>query len=246
MPDTAALARELFRAYRDDRLRVPAPSTRDSAYAVEAAIAQMQAARRGRPVGVKVGYANKAMWRVLKVDTLMWAHMYHDTVYSVSSMELALPSYRRASKIEPGIVFRMKRPLEPDADAAAEASTDWRSASKSFDFPVTEPPFKPADFAAAYGLLLALELLRMTPQIIPEMVDALAKSNVRLSKNGEFGEEGSGRNSLRSRRRDATPLGGSDFVSSGTLTSGIPVEKGELWSAEVEGLPLSSLSLRLS
>jgi hypothetical protein len=26
------------------------------------------------------GYANKAMWRALKLDTLVWAHMYDDTV----------------------------------------------------------------------------------------------------------------------------------------------------------------------
>ena len=30
-------------------------------------------------VGRKVGFANKAMWRVLKLDTLVWAHMYDDT-----------------------------------------------------------------------------------------------------------------------------------------------------------------------
>ena len=33
-----------------------------------------------RVVGVKVGYANKAVWRVLKLETLVWASMYDDTV----------------------------------------------------------------------------------------------------------------------------------------------------------------------
>ena len=33
-----------------------------------------------RTVGRKVGYANKAVWRVLKLETLVWAHMYDDTV----------------------------------------------------------------------------------------------------------------------------------------------------------------------
>ena len=31
-------------------------------------------------VGRKVGFANKAVWRVLKLETLVWAHMYDDTV----------------------------------------------------------------------------------------------------------------------------------------------------------------------
>ncbi len=40
----------------------------------------MRRAAGRKTVGVKVGYANKAMWRVLKLDTLVWAHMYDDTV----------------------------------------------------------------------------------------------------------------------------------------------------------------------
>ena len=32
------------------------------------------------PVGRKVGFASKAMGRVLGLDTLLWAHMYDDTV----------------------------------------------------------------------------------------------------------------------------------------------------------------------
>ena len=28
-----------------------------------------------------MGYANKAIWRVLKLETLVWAHMYDDTVH---------------------------------------------------------------------------------------------------------------------------------------------------------------------
>ena len=42
----------------------------------------MRRAAGHKTVGVKVGYANKAMWRVLKLDTLVWAHMYDDTVQS--------------------------------------------------------------------------------------------------------------------------------------------------------------------
>src|SRR5262249_43814546 len=52
----------------------------DDAYAVEAELVRLKQARGARPVGLKVGFANRAMWRILKLDTLVWAHMYDDTV----------------------------------------------------------------------------------------------------------------------------------------------------------------------
>ena len=65
--------------------------------------ARADAALGGRKtVGVKVGYANKAMWRVLKLDTLVWAHMYDDTVRyanaNVATLSLAHRSRRRSSR----------------------------------------------------------------------------------------------------------------------------------------------------
>jgi 2-keto-4-pentenoate hydratase len=43
----------------------------------------------------------------------------------------------------------------------------------------------------------------------------------------------------------ATPLLGGELISTGTLTSGHPITRGEAWQVDVDGLPLSSLTLRL-
>jgi 2-keto-4-pentenoate hydratase len=51
----------------------------DAAYAVESEIARALVESGRRIVGRKVGYANKGMWRILKLETLVWAHMYDDT-----------------------------------------------------------------------------------------------------------------------------------------------------------------------
>jgi len=270
MADTAALASELFEAGKDGEARVVAPSARgenfdmDAAYGVESAIVQMHSERGGRTAGVKVGYANKAMWRVLKIDTLVWAHMYEHTVQFANggAAELALPYYR-APKIEPEIVFKLKRPVAAGADGAgALEAVEWIAPGfEIIDIPFSEPQFQPVDFVAAYGLHLALVVgapLHVEAAMIPDLVEALAKFKVRLLKNGELVEEGGGRNSLRSpalclaelsgamaRREGAAPLVAGDLVSSGTLTSGSPVAKGEVWSVEAEGLPVSGLSLRL-
>ena len=59
--------------------------------------------------GLKVGFANKAMWRALKLDTLVWAHMYDDTVRFAEPTPRHSPSGAMvAPKIEPEIVFKLK------------------------------------------------------------------------------------------------------------------------------------------
>src|SRR2546428_508405 len=80
--DVETLARELLSA-REMGTMVPAPpSSRpgfdfdlDKAYEVESTLKQWRVASGHKTVGRKVGYASKAMWRVLKLDTLAWAHL---------------------------------------------------------------------------------------------------------------------------------------------------------------------------
>jgi hypothetical protein len=50
------------------------------------------------------------MWRVFKLQTLVWSHMYDDTVHCIdgNAGTLALP-HARSLKIEPEIVFGLKR-----------------------------------------------------------------------------------------------------------------------------------------
>jgi 2-keto-4-pentenoate hydratase len=269
--DTQALAREMLAAYTTGAVVATPPSARDSAfdlnaaYAVEAEYAELR--RRGgrSTVGLKVGYANKAVWRVLKLDSLVWAHMYDDTVHHAGSgcNEITLP-YDRSTKIEPEIVFRLARPVPAGAHPAVVLQhVDWLAIGfELIGCPYPDWQFTPADFVAGFGLHLALVVGQPSAvgqDAISGLVDALASFRVRIAKNGEFVEEGGGRNSLRSpalclaelsaalaRQPGASPLDAGDLVSTGTLTAGHPVARGETWKVEVDGLPLSGLSLRLS
>jgi 2-oxo-3-hexenedioate decarboxylase len=94
--------------------------------------------------------------------------------------------------------------------------------------------------------------------MIPGLVEDLQKFTVRLMKDGELVEEGSGRNALRSparslgelaaalsRQPDAEPLAPEELVSSGTLTTSTSIAAGQRWQAMVEGLPLTGLTLRV-
>jgi len=267
--DAAALARELMAAAESGR-RVDVPLTArdpafglDAAYAVGSEIVRLRRASGRATVGVKVGYANKAVWRALKLETLVWGPMYSDTVRYAGSGDEPLSLSRMVSpKIEPEIVFRMKAPVPAGAADPGAVLAAVESIALGFeiiDCPFPDWKFQPADFVAAFGLHAALVVGQPRPvdaADIPVLVDELSRFKVRLLKDGELVAEGSGRNSLRSpalcvaelaaamsRRAGTQPLAAGDLVSSGTLTEGQLISAGEHWTAEVDGIALPSLTL---
>jgi 2-keto-4-pentenoate hydratase len=268
--EVESLARELLLASETGQMVAIPPSERagfdlNRAYDVEATLKQFREASGHKAVGRKVGYANKAMWRVLKLETLVWAHMYDDTVHLSENNSAALTlTHPRSLKIEPEIVFGLKQPVTEGADAAAAlASCDWLAIGfEIIDCPFPDWKFQPSDFVASFGLHAALvigEKIQVQPDLIAELMDELPRLKVRMLKNGEFVEEGSGRNSLKSpalclaelgaaiaRRFPSRPLSAGEIVSSGTLTAGHLTGKGDVWTVEVEGISLPSLTLRLT
>src|SRR5277367_4591128 len=112
--ETESVARELLAAYETGQMVSVPPSERagfdlDAAYEVEETLKKIREAGGHRAVGRKVGYANKAMWRILKLETLVWAHMYDDTVhYSDGNSSAVSIAHPRSLKIEPEIVFGLK------------------------------------------------------------------------------------------------------------------------------------------
>jgi len=266
--DTHALAQEMLAAFETGAVVSTLPSAQaefdtNAAYAVEAEFMRLRQAKGRSTTGLKVGYANKAMWRILKLDTLVWGHMYDDTVHYANqdSAEYALP-YMRSPKIEPEIVFKLKQPITAgglDATAVLER-VEWLAIGfEAIDCPYPDWQFKPADFVAAFGLHIGLVIGQPVPvdtPSIPALVEDLGRFKLKVSKDGEFVEEGAGKNSLRSpaaclaelggallRQPGAVPLAAGDLISSGTLTAGHAVARGEQWSVEVEGLAVSGAAI---
>jgi 2-keto-4-pentenoate hydratase len=265
-----ALAQELMSAFETGQTVHALPSSRegfdiDAAYQVEAALKQLHERNGATAVGRKVGYANKAMWRVFKLQTLVWAHMYDDTVHynedNTATLALAHP---HSLKVEPEIVFGMKNTItasDVSATAALE-SAEWLAIGfEIIDCPYATWKFQPSDFLAPFGLHAALvvgERVEVQPELIPQLLEELPRFKVRVSKNGDFVEEGSGKNSLGSpavclaelvtailKRFPDEPLRAREVISSGTLTAGHLTDRGDSWSVEVDGLPLPPLKLRL-
>jgi 2-keto-4-pentenoate hydratase len=270
--EVVSLARELLSASETGQMVNVPPSERpgfdfDAAYQVESTLKKLREAAGHRAIGQKVGYANKAMWRILKLETLVWAHMYDDTVHHSDRNSATLSiAHPRSLKIEPEIVFGLKEAtaVEGPLDAAATlARTEWLALGfEIIDCPFPDWKFQPGDFVASFGLHAALVVggkIPVQPESIPTLVDELSRFKVRMLKNGAFVEEGAGRNALKNpalclaelstaiaRRFPDQPLRAGEIVSSGTLTAGHATGKGDEWRADVEGISLSSLSLRLT
>ena len=266
-----ALASELLSAYETgDRVAI-LPSSRpgfdlDAAYAVEGALRRAREAGGAKSVGRKVGYANKVLWRIFKLRTLAWAHLYEDTLHYADggSATLALPN-ARSLKVEPEIVFGLKQSVTSEArdPAATLAAADWLAIGfEVIDCPYPDWKFQPSDFVASLGLHAALvvgERVPVQPDSIATLLDELPKFTVSVAKDGEIIEEGFGKNILGSpavclaelgaaiaRRFPDEPLSAGEVVSSGTLTSGHLAGSGETWTVNVSGLPLPRLRLRLA
>jgi 2-keto-4-pentenoate hydratase len=104
--------------------------------------------------------------------------------------------------------------------------------------------FQPADFVAAFGLHAGLVVgppRTVRPEDIADLAAQLPGFTIRLSRDGQLVEEGSGKNSLRS---PALCLG--ELISSGTLTESRPITPGETWTAAADGLDVAGLALTLS
>lgn len=219
-------------------------------------------------MGVKVGFANKAVWCVMKLDTLVWARMYDDTVQYAQHDEASLSIGRMVSpKIEPEIVFKLKQPMaqsrEPLDAAATLGAVEWLALGfEIIDCVYPDWKFQPADFVAAFGLhaaLIAGTPMMVNPSAIADLADRMPRFTVKLTKDGSVAAEGTGKNSLRSpvlclaelesamsRRSGVEPLVAGDLVSSGTLTESQPVRAAAVWRAEVDGIDLPPLTLTVT
>lgn len=254
------LAAELLSAYSTGEMLVAPPSLRDpgfdlaTAYAVEAQLTRLRRESGRTTVGRKVGYASKALWRKLKLETLVWARMYDDTVKYAENGAASLSLTGMSSpRIEPEIVFKLKKRIPSDTPTAPLKAVEWLALGfEIVDCVYPSWTFQPADFVASFGLHAALivgEPVHVEPDMFAALSDQLPTFKVRLLKDGQLIEEGSGKNSLGSpalslgelaaaigRQPGAEPLAAGELISSGSLTAPHPVAGGQRWRCEVEGL----------
>jgi 2-keto-4-pentenoate hydratase len=143
-----------------------------------------------------VGFANKAVWRIMKLETLVWASMNDDTVRYANDGAAALSiGPMIAPKIEPEVVFKLKSAVSGDPTMqrlCLGPSNGSRSGFETIDSPYPEWKVQPVDFVAAYGLPAALvvgEPRSVAADEISTLAEELPKFTLKLTRiGGQSGE----------------------------------------------------------
>ena len=259
------LAQELIELHNAPR-EVPSFSGRyesltpEAGYAAARALHRHRLAQGWKPVGRKIGFTNRMLWPRYGVHEPMWGTVYDRTRIEASGGEASVALDGLVNpRIEPEVCFRLKSaPRSSEPEALLEA-IEWAAHAieivQSYhpDWKLTLP-----DCTAANGLHGRLVLgSAVALRELPGIAQALPGLEVVLKKSGSVVDRGVGANVLGSplaalghlvellaRQPQAPPLRAGEIVTTGVLTDAHPVSRGETWSTELAGLPLTGLIVR--
>lgn len=235
--------------------RFPGFSLQDG-YAIAKKLEQRRVAEGHVPVGKKIGFSNQEVWPKFGLTQPVWAPMYGDSVRHLAELSL---KGMAAPRIEAEIVFGLGKDLSIRGLSAEEILAAMRWYAIGFEIVDCHYPgwqYTPADVLADFGLHAVLVLGEQRP-VQPAKAGALAASTMKLYCDGILAAEGRGRDVLGSPalainwlldtllNSGIAELKAGEIVSTGTLTGALPLLPGQTWRAEVSGIDLSPLSLRL-
>jgi 2-keto-4-pentenoate hydratase len=233
-----------------------------AAYEVARLIHKERIREGASPVGRKIGFTNREMWRAYGVYEPIWAYVYDTTVVHLSGSRGACRLGRFIEpRIEPEIVvhFRSAPPIGENDPAAILACIDWIA----HGIEIVQSHFPGWKFQAAdtiadwalHGTLLVGE-----PQGVgrfgPDLVSQFERFAITLSCDGDVRDRGRGSNVLGSplaavahltvlleKQPHASALQADDLVTTGTLTVALPIRAGETWSTVFDGIQLPGISV---
>jgi 2-keto-4-pentenoate hydratase len=232
------------------------------AYQVVARVRTLRAARGEDPVGRKIGFTNRAVWRDFEVSAPIWNYVFNRTVMHSSAIEAEFALDKMPEpRIEPEIVLHLASAPPSGVDIEdLLGCIDW--VAPAFEVVYSIFPnwkFTGADAAAAYGVHGALVLGQQLSLIGPRRRHAIQLSafGVEIENNRGVRREGHAWNVLGgplealkflvdeiARYPISEPLRAGEIVSTGTLTEAMPAIPGEEWTARFVGIDLKPLHLR--
>ena len=219
-------------------------------YAIGAELEKERIAVGWRRVGWKLGFTNQALWAALGLDQPFRAPVYEETLASDSIEMKALVQPR----IEPEIVVGVDRDIAAESDSAEiAAAIGWAAAGLE----VVQCHFQgwqmsPAEAVADAGLHAAL-IIGERQTMTAKTVRALSECDCLLLCDGE--KVGSGRgtdvlggplDALRWLLRGLpSGLRAGEIVTTGTLTSALPISGQQRWTNRLSG-PVALGSVEVS
>lgn len=236
----------------------------ESAYAVARIHHQRRLDQGAVMVGRKIGFTNPAMWARYGVKQPLWAPLYQTTVGFADGAEVScsLAGFTEP-KIEPELVLHFNRtPPVSDDPAAILACVDWIAHA----FEIVQSHYPGWDFSAADVVaddVLHGTLLIGPPCSVADLGDGLLKKlkdfSVALYAQDELRETGEGRNVLGcpatavahlqqvlQQQPESRTLQAGELVTTGTITTALPVAVGETWETGISGLEVPGLKVRFT
>ena len=232
-----------------------------AAYEVARLIHQARMREGASPVGRKIGFTNRDMWRVYGVREPIWAFVYDTTVVHLAGSRGTCRIGRFTEpRIEPEIVlhFRSAPPVS-DEPTDVLACIDWIAHGiEIVQSHFRDWKFQPADTIAdwaLHGTLLVGEP-QSVDRIAPDLITRLERFTIALSCNGDVRDTGLGSNVLGSplaaaahliavlaKQPQAKALQAGELVTTGTLTQALPIRAGETWSTVIDCIALPGISV---
>ena len=232
-----------------------------AAYDVARLIHEARVREGASPVGRKIGFTNRDMWREYGVYEPIWAFIYDTTVVHLSASRGTCRLGRFAEpRIEPEVVlhFRSAPPVTNDP-VELLACIDW--IAHGIEIVQSHVPgwkFRAADTiadSALHGMLLVGEP-QSVERIGPGLVKRLEEFTIALSCDGYVRDTGRGSNVLGSplgaaahliavlaKQPQVKALQAGELVTTGTLTGAFPIRAGETWSTVLDGIALPGISV---
>jgi len=237
----------------------------EQSYAAARALHETRVREGWRPLGRKIGFTNRTLWKKYGVDRPMWAPIYAHTVHEVSGpcAQIALGQFVQP-RIEPEVVFGLMGPV-PVTGSARDVlgAVEWIAAG--FEVVQSHFPgwkFTAADCTAAFGLHACQVVgarVRLDDASRDRLAAILPRFEVGLHRGSEMVDRGLGSNVLDSpalalqhlaqvltRQPQAPPLAGGEIITTGTLTDAWPVVPGSSWRSDYGNLGVPGLELHFT
>lgn len=216
---------------------------------------------RGAPVvGRKIGFTNRTIWPLYGIEAPMWGDVMENSLAHLSETDTVPLGPFCDPRLEPEVALCLSAAPDPAMDEADLADIiTWMA--PAFEIVHSIYPgwkFQLADTVASGGLHGRL-LLGEPVAGVADYAGDLPALTLRLERNGEVVETGSGSNVLGgplsalkhcvgelAKDPAQTPLKAGDIVTTGTLTDAWSIKPGETWRAHYDGTPFASTTVRFT
>jgi 2-oxo-3-hexenedioate decarboxylase len=234
--------------------RQPGGLSIKDAYRVSRAVTARRRGRGEQVIGRKIGFTNRTIWDEYGVHHPIDGPMYDTTVTDADGPVQGVSLARFVEpRIEPEIVLGLSAAPSAGMDEAAlMGCIGWIA----HGFEIVQSLYPGWVFSGLHGALFCGPRRRIAAAERADMLAALTRFEITLSRGGEVMDRGKAENVLGgpvsalrhlvaaiAADAEAEPLKAGDVITTCTVTRAFPIVAGERWTTAVEGLPLPGMDV---